>query len=484
MAGGRLKNKVVSGVVWSMSEKAGTMLLQMVVSIIVARRLMPEDFGVMAIMTFFTSISLAIVDSGFSQTLIRKQSPTADEYRSVQIFNIAAAAVLYLVLVALSPAIASFYGYPVIADIAPVLMLLLPINAMCVVQNAVFMREFRFAMISKIVFLSSFVSGAVAIGMALAGCGVWSLVAQRLTAMAVKAALFALVGRRPGGSFSVRSLRGMAPYSMRLLATDLIAAVYNNIAQLIIGKTYSATALGYFSQAQKLKDLPVTSTVQSVQNVTFPALAELEGDRRKFDESYRQILMITAFVMFPLMAGLISIAPDMFRLLLGQKWMPTVPYFEIVCLCGLCYPLSVVAYNVLKPRSDGAIILRLEVLKKIVMTAILAYVFIVPHSIEAVAWGVAAMSAVELAVNLVAARRYTTLPLSRIFTTLLPTIATTAVMFASVAAVGKLAAGHSVGLRLFECIAAGAAVYTLLSLLLRSEAMLETVKIVRRIYRH
>ncbi len=110
MAGGRLKNKVVSGVVWSMSEKAGTMLLQMVVSIIVARRLMPEDFGVMAIMTFFTSISLAIVDSGFSQTLIRKQSPTADEYRSVQIFNIAAAAVLYLVLGALSPAIASFYG--------------------------------------------------------------------------------------------------------------------------------------------------------------------------------------------------------------------------------------------------------------------------------------------------------------------------------------------------------------------------------------
>ncbi len=194
--------------------------------------------------------------------------------------------------------------------------------------------------------------------------------------------------------------------------------------------------------------------------------------------------MITAFVMFPLMAGLISIAPDMFRLLLGQKWMPTVPYFEIVCLCGLCYPLSVVAYNVLKTRSDGAIILRLEVLKKIVMTAILAYVFIVPHSIEAVAWGVAAMSAVELAVNLVAARRYTTLPLSRIFTTLLPTIATTAVMFAAVAAVGKLTAGHSVGLRLFECIAAGAAVYTLLSLLLRSEAMLETIKIVRRIYRH
>ncbi|MDE7128995.1 MAG: oligosaccharide flippase family protein, partial [Alistipes sp.] len=298
MAETELKTKVVSGVVWSLSEKIGTMLLQMVVSIIVARRLMPEDFGVMAIMTFFTSLALAMVDSGFSQTLIRKKSsPTADEYRSVAVFNMLIAVILYLLLTALSPAIAEFYGHPVIARIAPVLLLLLPVNALCVVQSVIFTREFRFATMSKIVFFSSLISGAIAVGMALAGCGVWSLVAQRLAAMAVKAAMFRWLGRRPAEArFSPSILRAMAPYSLRLLATDLITAVYNNLSQLIIGKVYSATSLGYFSQAQKLKDLPVTSTVQSVQSVTFPALAKIDGQSGKFAESYRQILSITAFV--------------------------------------------------------------------------------------------------------------------------------------------------------------------------------------------
>lgn len=480
-----LKTQVVSGVVWSLSEKIGTMLLQMVVSIIVARRLMPEDFGVMAIMTFFTSLALAMVDSGFSQTLIRKKSPTADEYRSVFTFNLLIAVILYLLLTALSPAIAEFYGYPIIARIAPVLLLLLPINALCVVQTVIFTREFRFALMSKIVFCSSLVSGIIAVGMALAGCGVWSLVAQRIAAMAVKAAMFRWLGRRPSGArFSSSALRAMAPYSLRLLATDLITAVYNNLAQLIIGKVYSATSLGYFSQAQKLKDLPVTSTVQSVQGVTFPALAKLDGQSAKFAESYRQILSITAFVVLPAMTGLIAIAPDMFALLLGDRWLPTVPYFEIICLGGMLYPLSTVAYNVLKVRSDGRIILRLEILKKIVMTLILAYVFLVARSMEAVAWGLTVMSVVELIVNTTASLRYTTLRARSIIAALLPTLLCTGAMFAAVMAMRSYASELTLGLRLMVCISTGAAVYIAAAAVLRSEALREVLRIVKRMLTH
>ncbi len=486
MAGRELKTQVVSGVVWSLSEKIGTMLLQMVVSIIVARRLMPEDFGVMAIMTFFTSLALAMVDSGFSQTLIRKKSPTADEYRSVLMFNISIAVILYLLLTALSPAIAEFYGHPIIARIAPVLLLLLPINALCVVQTVIFTREFRFALMSKIVFCSSFVSGIIAVGMALAGCGVWSLVAQRIAAMAVKAAMFRWLGRRSSGNarFSPSALRAMAPYSLRLLATDLITAVYNNLAQLIIGKIYSATSLGYFSQAQKLKDLPVTSTVQSVQGVTFPALAKLDGDSGKFAESYRRILSITAFIVMPAMTGLTAIAPDMFALLLGEKWMPTVPYFEIICIGGMLYPLSTVAGNVLKVRSDGRIILRLEILKKIIMTLIFAYVFLVARSIESVAWGLTVMSAVELIINIAASLRYTTLRAARIAAALLPTLLCTATMFAAVAAMRSCAAELTLGLRLMVCIATGVAVYIIAAAAMRSEALREVFRIAKRMLTH
>lgn len=481
MADRELKTKVVSGVVWSLSEKIGTMLLQMVVSIIVARRLMPEDFGVMAIMTFFTSLALAMVDSGFSQTLIRKSAPTADDYRSVAVFNMFIAVVLYLLLTALSPAIAAFYGHPVIAQIAPVLLLLLPVNALCVVQTVIFTREFRFALMSKVVFFSSLVSGIIAVGMALAGCGVWSLVAQRIAAMAVKAAMFRWLGRRPAGAcFSSSALRAMAPYSLRLLATDLITAIYNNISQLIIGKVYSATSLGYFSQAQKLKDLPVTSTVQSVQSVTFPALAKIGGDSCKFAESYRQILSVTAFVVLPAMTGLIAIAPDMFALLLGDKWLPTVPYFEIICIGGMLYPLSVVAYNVLKVRSDGRIILRLEIVKKIIMTLILAYVFLVERSMESVAWGLTIMSGVEFVINVAASLRYTTLRAGRIAATLLPTLIATGAMFAAVMSMRSYAAALTLGLRLMICIATGVAVYPIAAAVMRSEALREVLRIVKR----
>ena len=296
----KLEHRVVSGVAWSFMEKLLSMVVQMAVSIIVARQLAPTDFGVMAILTFFTSVALTIVDSGFSQTLIRKESPTDGEYRSVLGFNVAMSAILYVVLVALAYPLARFYDQPIISDIAPVLFLVLPINSLCVVQTVMFTREFRFKLLSKIVFLSSLISGVVAVVMALAGCGIWSLVAQRLLMMGIKAAAFWWIRRwRSRERFSMALLRTMAPFSLRLLATDLIAAIYNNVAQLFIGKLYSAHSLGFYSQAQKLKDLPVTSTVQAVQGVTYPALAKIADTEDKFSAGYLRIINLLSFVVFP-----------------------------------------------------------------------------------------------------------------------------------------------------------------------------------------
>ena len=164
--------------------------------------------------------------------------------------------------------IARFYGHSVIKDVAPVLFLLLPINSLCVVQTVMFTREFRFKLLSNIVFFASLVSGVVAVAMAVAGCGIWALVAQRLLQMGIKAVAFWLIRRwRVRGGVSLSALRDMAPFSLRLLATDLIASIYNNVAQLFVGKIYSTASLGYYSQAQKLKDLAVISTVQSVQGL-------------------------------------------------------------------------------------------------------------------------------------------------------------------------------------------------------------------------
>ena len=473
-----MEHKVASGVAWSFTEKLLTMVIQMAVSIIVARALMPEDFGVMAILTFFTSVALTIVDSGFSQTLIRKASVTDGDYRSVLRFNVVMSLLLYVVLTALARPIASMYDADAIATVAPVLFLVLPINALCVVQTVMFTREFRFALLSKIVFFSSLISGAVAVAMALLGCGIWSLVAQRLLMMGIKAAVFWYIRRwRSAERASMSSLRSMAPFSLRLLATDLIASMYNNVAQLFIGKIYSTASLGYYSQAQKLKDLPVTSSVQAVQGVTYPALSAMAGDDERLSQGYLRIVRMLSFVLFPAMLGLVAVAPDMFRLLLGERWMPTVPYFEILALSGLCYPIAMVSYNILKTKSDGRVILWLEVAKRVIMTLILAYT--IPSGVESVAWGMTAMALVEFLLNTAVAMRYLIIKVGAIVGAIVPHLLLASAMFMLLRYLNTELASLHEALRLLVAVGVGGATYLAAAWLLRLKALNEGVELLR-----
>ena len=478
----QLRDKVASGVAWSAAEKVGSMLLQMVVSIVVARLLMPEDFGVLAILTFFTALSVVVVDSGFSQTLIRKSAPTDDDYKSVFVFNIVVSIALYLLLVALSPLIASFYKLPIITRIAPVLMLLLPLGALSVIQNTIFARQFRFAELSRINFLNSAVAGAVAITMAVMHCGVWSLVGQRIAQMATKALLLWVRGSwRAQGVFRYSALKAMSGFSFRLMGTDIISYLYNNIAQLFIGKIYSANTLGYFNQAQKLKELPVSSIVQSFQSVTYPALSNIKHDPEKFADSFRRVLLIAAAVVAPIMVGMVAVADDMFMLLLGERWLPTVPYFKVLSLSGLFYPLSMIAYNVLKVAGDGGVIIRLEVVKKGIMTIILALT--IPHSVMAVAWGLVAMSAVEFVVNIAASLRFARLTARDIVATLLPIALLTALMYCVVTLVIPYMAQLSLGVRFALQVATGVATYTIVAVVCRMKFVAEITETLQRMVR-
>lgn len=474
----QLTNNVTSGVAWSVAEKIGSALLQAVVSIVVANAIMPMDMGIMAVLTVFTTLAQVVVDSGFSQTLIRKAAPTAEEYRAVFRFNILSSLILYALLSIASPAIARYYGWPLLATVAPVLFLLLPLNALCVIQNTIMVREFRFAQLSTITFASSLISGIIAITMALTGFGIWSLVGQRVSMMAAKAAMLWWKSNwRPRSAQRSSSLREMAPYSLRLMTTDIINSLYNNIAQLFIGNIYSGSVLGYFNQAQKLKDMPVNSTMQSVQSVTFPALSKIGDNDVKFSEGYRRVVMLTAFVMFPIMAGLIATAEDIYTLLLKPRWHPAIPYFRILCIAGFFYPIAVVAYNILKVKSNGSIILRLEIVKKLIMTVIL--VVTIPRSVTAIAWGLVVAAAVEMTLNFVSTLRYTTFSALQFMRTMLPIIVITALMYALIMVEANYIASWHVALRLIVKILTGIVAYTSLAYITRSEAFNEATSIIK-----
>ncbi len=463
-----LRDRVTTGVTWSIAEKVASALLQMVVSIVVARLLSPQDFGTVAILVFFTAVASVVVDSGFSQTLIRKSQVSNDDFRSVFIFNILFAAVVYVVLVATSPTVARFYELPIIRQLAPLIFLAIPFAALGAVQSAVMARNFRFAAISQINFAASFISGVAAIVLALCGCHVWSLVWQRLLYVAVRSLLLWYGSSWRGeGRVSLHALRTMAPFSLRLMATDTVAAVYANISQMFIGKIYSPTLLGYFNQGQKLKDLPVNALVQSVQSVTYPALSNIADNREKFAESYRIVMLATAAIVMPIMVGMIAVADDMFVVVLGERWLPTVPYFRILALGGVCYPLSMVAMNVLKVYSNGSIIIRLEIAKKVIMTLIFAVT--IPFSAEAVAWGLTAMLFVELVMNIAASLRYVALRYVALVRTLFTVAVVAVAMYLAVVGVGYLLMDWTPIWRLLIEILVGITTYAGVALLLQAE---------------
>lgn len=461
-----------------MAEKFGSMLLTMAVRFVILRLLTREILGFMSIPSAVVTVLLVIVDGGFSQSLVRHRNPGPYDYKSVFIFNLLVATALYLLLVATMPFVARWYDMPEIARITPVFFLLLPLNALCTVQNAIFTRQFRFELLSKVTFFSSLVGGLAAIALALAGWGIWSLVAERVLAAAVRAALLWWLSEwRPRGACGIAPIREMAPFGYSLMATDLISNFYGKIPQFFLGKLYSPATLGSFDQAVKLKDMPATTGMQAIQNVTFSALAKIRDDAPKFAESYRQVVMVVAYVMFPLMLGMSAVAHDMFAVLLGREWMPTVPYFEVVCLSGIFYTVGLVASNVLKAQCRGPLIVRLEIVKKILMTVVFAVT--IPHSVMAVVWGLVVIAACEMAVNFGAARRFTTLSIRRILVTLLPVALVSAAMYAAVRATALWLPGNDI-LRLLAEVSVGVLVYVGLSWGCRLEAFREVCAIVKK----
>lgn len=461
-----------------MAEKFGSMLLTMAVRFVILRLLTREILGFMSIPSAVVTVLLVIVDGGFSQSLVRHRNPGPYDYKSVFVFNLLVATALYLLLVATMPFVARWYDMPEVARITPVFFLLLPLNALCTVQNAIFTRQFRFELLSKVTFFSSLVGGLAAIALALAGWGIWSLVAERVLAAAVRAALLWWLSEwRPRGACGIAPIREMAPFGYSLMATDLISNFYGKIPQFFLGKLYSPATLGSFDQAVKLKDMPATTGMQAIQNVTFSALAKIRDDAPKFAESYRQVVMVVAYVMFPLMLGMSAVAHDMFAVLLGREWMPTVPYFEVVCLSGIFYTVGLVASNVLKAQCRGPLIVRLEIVKKILMTVVFAVT--IPHSVMAVVWGLVVIAACEMAVNFGAARRFTTLSIRRILVTLLPVALVSAAMYAAVRATALWLPGNDI-LRLLAEVSVGVLVYVGLSWGCRLEAFREVCAIVKK----
>lgn len=367
-----LKEKTLKGLFWSFLDIISNQGLQFIIQIVLARLLLPKDFGIIGIITIFIALSTTLIDSGFSQALIRNNNANEEDYSTVFIFNLIISIVLYVVLFFSANAISKYFDEPKLILILRVLSLVIIINSFSIIQIVMLTKDINFKTQANINVISSVVSGIVAIVCAYKGFGVWSLVIGTLLMQLIQTVLLCMKNKwRPKLVFNIDSFNKMFGFSWKLLVSGMLDTVYNNVYYLIIGKYFSVSELGYYTNAQKLNDAACQTISMSVQRVSYPVLSKFKDDKDRLKYTYRRIIKTAVFVNFPLMIGLVVIGKPLIILLFGYKWSGSVLFFQYLCFAGMMYPLHAINLDILQVKGRSDLFLRLEILKKIILTILI-----------------------------------------------------------------------------------------------------------------
>ncbi|NLD47020.1 MAG: lipopolysaccharide biosynthesis protein [Clostridiaceae bacterium] len=367
------KSRVLSSLFWKFMERGGTQGIQFIVQIILARLLLPADYGIIALVVVFTSIAAVFVQSGLNTALIQKKDADEVDFSSVFYLSLSLALIIYILLFLAAPSIAKFYAIPQITPVFRALSITLLFGAFNSIQNAVIARNLQF---KKLFFSSTgaiLVSGAVGIYMAYTGYGVWALAGQQISnQFLVTLILWFTVKWRPRLVFSIRRVKSLFSYGWKLLLSGLIDTVYRELRSLIIGKMYAPAMLGFYDRGKQFPSLIISNIDGSIQSVMFPVLSAEQDNRPRVKDMMRRAIVTSSFVVFPAMVGLAVIAEPLVKLLLTDKWLPAVPFLQIFCAVYALRPIHTANLSAIKALGYSDVFLRLEIIKKIIGLSILA----------------------------------------------------------------------------------------------------------------
>lgn len=361
------KTETISNFLWRFAERFSAQAVSMVVSIVLARILSPEDYGTIALITAFTTILQVFIDSGLGNALIQKREADDLDFSSVFYFNMLLCLLLYMGMFIAAPWIASFYNNASLVPLVRVLSLTLVISGVKNIQQAYVSRNMIFKRFFFSTLGGTFASAILGIGMAYRGYGVWALVAQQLCNISIDTLILWLTVRwRPKKTISWERLKGLLSYAWKLLASSLLGSVYNSLCNLIIGKIYSSSDLAYYNQGDKLPQLVVNNINTAIDSVLLPVMSNVQDDRDRVREMTRRAIKTSIYIMAPLMMGLVFCAEPIVKLLLTEKWLPCVPYLRIFCITYMFWPIHTANLNAIKAMGRSDIFLRLEIIKKII----------------------------------------------------------------------------------------------------------------------
>lgn len=362
-----LTDKTLGGFSWAFLERFGVQVLQMVIFIILARVLTPEDFGLMGMLAVFIAVSRSLTDSGFGQALIQKKEADEIDFSSVFYINLVASVIIYVVLFVTAPLIASFYREPVLIDIIRVLGLQFIVAAFSMVQIAKLTKEVKFKSLMIAKLPSTMLGGATGVGAAYMGLGVWSLVIQQLTDTAAYSIQVWIQSKwRPEFVFDRHRLKSLFDFGSKIMLSGMINTIYQNMYEIVIGRFFTTAQVGFYTQANKIKQVPVQNISSALGRVTFPVLSEIQDNDERLKRAYKKIIRQVVFFVAPVMIGAIVVAEPLFRFVLTEKWLQAVPYFQWLCVSGLFYPINAYNLNILKVKGRSDLFLKLEVVKKVI----------------------------------------------------------------------------------------------------------------------
>lgn len=355
----------MSGLFWKFAEQFGAQGISFVVSIVLARILMPEEYGVIAIVMVLISLCNVFVNSGLGTSLIQKKDADDIDFSTVFFFSFGLSLLIYLLLFFSAPLIARIYKNKILIPVVRVMGVMIVIASLNTVQHAYVSRTMQFRKFFFSTIGGTLGSAVVGIAMALAGCGVWALVAQYLFNSIVDTlVLFFTIGWKPQKKFSWIRLRGLLAYGWKLLVASLVDTFYNNLRSLIIGKEYSSADLGYYNKGKQFPDLLSTNILTAIEHVLFPAIALKQDDIQAVRIMVRRFIKTGTYIMMPLMIGLAAVAQPMISLMLTDKWLFCVPYVQIYCIVGFLQPIQTANQQAIKALGRSDITLKLEVVKK------------------------------------------------------------------------------------------------------------------------
>lgn len=367
-----LKKKTVFGILWNGVGNAGSSLISFASNIVLARLLLPSDFGCIAMLYVFMALSNTLISGGFSSALIQKKEPTKEDYNTVFYWNIAIALFLYMVLFFASPAIARFYNLPLLSKLLKVHALSLITSSFGIIQRTQLTKNLKFKQITKSILISVTIGTGVAIAMAFGGFGAWSLVVSNLTHSIINVVLlWRLSGWRPAWCFSFASFKELFSFGGLIVLVGIVNTLYRNLQALIIGKKFTAMDVGYYNQAKRLEFVPSDTITMIVDQVTFPVFSKIRDNTSMFAAGIRTNVKAVSYLNFAIYVLLIIVAYPLIHLIYGEKWDAAIPYFQILCLAGIVYSLDQINLNVIKSLGKGMLFFLTQIITRIIGIAII-----------------------------------------------------------------------------------------------------------------